>query len=235
MIGTPAGYIRPGAYITRAEAATIFFRLLSDEERADYWQQTNPFTDVALRNWFNNAVSTTANGGMITGYPNGTFAPDQFITRAEMTAAVVRFMGMAEGPPPESHFNDISGHWAQGYISMAATNGWVTGPRGLSGSFYPDRHITRAETAAIVNRIFGRLVERQEDLLSDMLTWPDNADASAWYYLYIQVATNSYTFERRGANDEFERWLTIIPARDWTVLEKPESRPWEILFRLKTG
>ena len=126
--------------------------------------------------------------------------------------------------PEENQFDDITGHWAAGYINTAAINGWIKGPTGLNGSFYPDRPITRAETAAIVNRIFGRLQEHPEDLLPDMLTWPDNADVNAWYYLYIQSATNSYSFRWRGVDDRFEYWVAIIPPRDWAVLERPDSR-----------
>jgi uncharacterized repeat protein (TIGR02543 family) len=231
LIGTDDGIIRPNANITRAEVATIFFRIITDNERAMYWMQENDFPDVALHNWFNNAVSTMANADVFTGFPNGTFAPNQTITRGEMAAAIVRFTertnGMNDVDLWANHFIDIDGHWAADYINTAAASGWMQGYVG--GTFRPDQAITRAEVAAMVNRMSGRLVESAEDLLPDMLTWPDNANANAWYYLYIQSATNSYTFEWRGANDAFERWITIIPARNWAVLERPDSRPGDIL------
>ena len=224
LIGFDDGLVRPNANITRAEVATIFFRLLTDEQRANFWTQQNPFSDVNLENWFNNAVSTMTNADIFNGFPNGSFAPNNATTRAEMAAIIVRFMDKAgEMYLQENYFSDISGHWASGYINIAATNGWVSGPHGMGSVFYPDQFITRAEAAAMVNRIFGRLQERTENLLPDMRTWIDNQNVHAWYYFYIQSATNSYTFEWRGINDTFERWLTIIPTRNWVELERPPA------------
>jgi len=228
LIGTSDGLIRPNANITRAEVATIFFRLITDEARAAYWMQENPYHDVELQNWFNNAVSTMTHAGVFTGFPDGTFAPNQSITRAEMTAVVVRFIERMDGVNLlGDHFSDISDHWAVEYINTAAVNGWVQGYS--DGTFRPNQAITRAETAAMINRLSGRLIERAEDLLPDMQTWPDNANVNAWYYLYIQSATNSYRFTWRGTGNAFERWVTIIPARNWAVLERLESRPEDIL------
>jgi len=170
------------------------------------------------------------NIGVFKGLPDGTFAPNQTITRAEIVTAIVRFMDQTDGLNLlENRFSDISGHWATGYINTAAVNGWIQGPYGLDDAFYPDKLLTRAEVAAIINRISGRLVERTEDLLPDMRTWPDNADINAWYYFYIQSATNSYTFQWRADDNALEQWVTIIPTRDWAVLERPDSRPEDIL------
>ena len=225
LIGTDLGYIRPNANITRAEVATIFFRLIDDSVRASNWSQTNPYSDVVLENWFNNAISTTTRMGIFKGRPDGTFAPNQAITRAELTAAAMRFMGTTEiQNTDEDLFTDISGHWANMYINAMAANNWVHGPNGQGGTFYPDRPITRAETAAIINRIFERLPEYPADLLSDMITWPDNANTGAWYYLYLQSASNSYTFEIKP-NSIHERWIALIPVRDWAELERPNSVP----------
>ncbi|MCL2827547.1 MAG: BspA family leucine-rich repeat surface protein [Oscillospiraceae bacterium] len=230
LIGTDEGLIRPNANITRAEVATIFFRLVTDEARIAYWMQENPFSDVELYDWFNNAVSTMTNANVFNGLPDGTFAPTQPITRAEMAAVIVRFMDKLSGMNLlENHFNDIAGHWAADYINAAAMNGWVQGPYGLDGAFYPDRYLKRADAAAMINRISDRLQERMADLLPNMVTWPDNEDETAWYYFYIQSATNSYTFERRGLNNAFERWLTLLEPREWTLLERPESEPEDIM------
>jgi surface protein len=228
LIGTDRGLIRPNANITRAEVATIFFRLIDDTTRARYWLQTNPFPDVEMHHWFNNAVSTTTHAGIFQGRPDGTFAPNQAITRAELTTAVARFMNIAGFAPAEADlFSDIYGHWASSYINAMAVNNWVQGPSGQGGAFYPDRPVTRAETAAIINRIFGRLQESPEDLLPNMLTWPDNANVNAWYYLYIQSATNSYTYSLKP-DGIHERWVAMIPTRNWAALERPESVPASI-------
>ena len=233
IIGNPHGLIRPSENITRAEVATIFFRLISDEMRAYYWRQDNPFPDVTLNKWFNNAVSTTTNANIFTGLPDGTFAPNRHITRAEMATAIVRFMDVLgnTSTPANDHFTDIAGHWARNYINIAGENGWVNGPHGLGGIFNPNRPITPAETAAIINRIFGRLQECYTHLHEDMLAWPDNARRRAWYYLYVQSATNSYTFIWRGQDYIYEQWLSIIPARNWRVLERPYSRPEDIFTK----
>ena len=228
LIGTDTGLIRPDVNITRADVAAIFFRLIDDDMRAANWTKTNPYLDVALENWFNNAVSTTTRLGIFRGRSDGTFAPNDPITRAELATAVTRFMdvaGMAN--IGNDFFNDIHGHWANAHINTAATHNWVQGPDGHGGAFYPDRPITRAETAAIINRIFQRLPETPADLLPDMITWPDNTNIGAWYYLYIQAASNSYTYEMRP-DGIHERWLSLIPARDWAALERPNSTPGDI-------
>ena len=224
LIGTEAGLIRPHANITRAEVATIFFRLISDTDRAQHWEQTNPFPDVELHHWFNNAVSTATRMGIFQGRPDGTFGPNEAITRAELSAAAARFMDAAGIANGEDLFNDIYGHWANAYINVMGENNWVQGPYGQGGAFYPNRPITRAETAAIINRIFERLPQSTADLLPDMLTWPDNANAGAWYHLYLQAASNSYTFEIRPGGVH-ERWISIIPVRNWAALERPDSTP----------
>ena len=223
LIGTPDGLIRPNDNITRAEVATIFFRLITDGARAGYWTQSNPYADVRLPDWFNNAVSTMTNAGIFVGRPDGTFAPNQTITRAEMAAVIVRFMRETDDMGlRDNKFSDIDYHWAADYINIAALNGWAQGPHGMGGAFYPERPITRAEAAAMVNRIMGRLQENFYDLLPYMRTWSDNAYQNAWYFFYIQSATNSYTFEWRGI---FENWSAIIEPPEWWRLERPYSVP----------
>ena len=228
LIGYEDGTVRPRNNITRAEVSTIFFRFMSDGDRASHWIQTNPYSDVALAQWFNNAVSTTTNADMFIGFPDGTFRPNSAITRAELAAVIARMMGVTDSGAPL--FNDIDGHWAQGYINAAAQNGWAVGYEGLGGRFLPNQPITRAEAAAMINRVFERLPEDPEDLLPGMLTWPDNANPNAWYYLYIQEATNSHTYVMK-ANGINETWEELIQTRPWVLLERPDSRP-EDIFRI---
>jgi len=220
------GTIRPRENINRAQVATIFFRLISDSARAHYWMQTNPFPDVVLEQWFNNGVSTTTNASIFVGMPDGTFQPMRSITRAELAATIVRFMdgSMDNGT---AQFNDIDGHWAHGYINTAANNGWVRGDEGLGGRFRPDAPITRAETTAMINRMLQRLPETPDDLLPDMVIWPDNMNESAWYYLYIQEATNTHYYVMK-ADGIHETWEELLEPRMWQVLERPYSRPEHI-------
>jgi len=228
LIGFDDGLVRPYGTTTRAQVATIFFRLMPDQTRAQYWSQSNSFPDVDLEQWFNNAISTVSNSGAILGLPDGTFQPNRAITRAELAAIMVRFMNVA---PVEgvTQFNDISGHWASAYINAAALQGWAFGYEGIGGPFRPDQSITRAETAALINRMLNRLPGSPEDLLPGMKVWFDNLNTDAWYYLYIQEATNSHYYER-SADGIHESWTQLIqPERRWELLERPYSHAWSFL------
>ncbi|MCL2360758.1 MAG: S-layer homology domain-containing protein [Defluviitaleaceae bacterium] len=226
MIGYRDGYVRPNYPITRAHVATIFFRLMSDANRAHYWSRENNFPDVRERHWFNNAVSTTTRAGIFTGLPDATFQPHRYITRAEFTVAAARFFNITL-IDSGAMFNDISNHWAHAYINTAAREGWISGFEDAYGRFNPNTHITRAEAAALVNRMLGRLPETPDDLLPDMIRWPDNANPNIWYYLYIQEATNSHYFIGKE-DDIHETWISIIPPRRWYLLERLNSRPEDI-------
>ena len=224
IIGYPDGYVRPERNITRAEVATIFFRLISDDFRISVWSQTNPFPDVELHQWFNNAISTLTNANLLYGYPDGYFRPDQSMTRAEFSAVIVRIMGQRGAMATATNsFLDVSGHWGEAYISVAYELGWVRGYP--DGTFRPDRFITRAEVAALVNRALNRLPETPADLLPEMVTWPDNMNINAWYYLYMQEATNSHYHEMK-ADGIHETWTEFIEPREWWRLERPHSDPW---------
>lgn len=215
IVGYGNGQVRPQNAITRAEVATIFFRLLTDDVREENFTSTNKYTDVAASAWYNNAVSTLSAMGIITGYPDGTFRPNAYITRAEFAAIAARFD--ADGDKTLAAFSDIANHWAKDEISVAYNNGWVDGYP--DGTFGPQRNITRAETVTLVNRVLNRKPETEDDLLSDMTTWTDNADKKAWYYLAIQEATNSHYYKYKE-NSEYEKWTELRETRDWTQLEK---------------
>ncbi|MCL2827874.1 MAG: S-layer homology domain-containing protein, partial [Oscillospiraceae bacterium] len=231
LIGACCGNMLPGNAITRAEAATIFFRLMSDDQRTQHWYQENDFPDVSLEQWFNNAVSTTTAAGFFEGRPDGSFAPQTPITRAEFATVVVRMMGVSyQGP---LRFPDIEGHWAEAAINAAAAEGWVVGME--DGMFRPDQSMTRAEAAAMINRKEGRVAPCEESKLPHMLRFPDNTNTEAWYYLYIKSATNSYQSMTDGraydygyVSGLYEFWIRLLPHRDWTVLERPDSRPEDI-------
>jgi len=232
LIGSPDGRINPGGTLTRAEVATIFFRLMSDEARAYYWAQENPFDDVAPEEWYNNAISTTLNMQLFGDVTDNNFAPNQNITRGELAAVLVRFMiadEIGQFTVGEDQFNDLDDHWAREYINLAAEQGWVEGDEGLGGGFRPEDTLTRAEAAAMINRIFGRLIETEECRIPDMITFPDNVDEEAWYFLYIYMATNSYTYQLSEDNNGYKTLTGLIALRDWTVLERPDSRPEHIL------
>ena len=213
LAGYTDGTIRPEGNITRAEVATIFFRLMTDEYREDCWSQNSGFTDVSSASWYNNAVSTTAQAGWIAGYEDGSFRPNAYITRAEFATIAARFL--SEDYAGGHRFNDIQGHWAAEYIDRAAAAGWIGGYE--DGSFRPNAYITRAEVATLVNRMLDRAPDVGH-LLANMVRWPDNPE-TAWYYADIQEATNSHDYTRAGTGN-YEVWTELLANRDWAALEE---------------
>ena len=215
IVGYGNGEVRPQNNITRAEVATIFFRLLTDDVRDENLTKTNRYSDVAATSWYNTAVSTLSSMGIITGYPDGTFRPNAAITRAEFAAIAARFDN--DGDKTAAKFSDIATHWAKDEISIAYNNGWITGYP--DGTFDPQRDITRAETITLVNRILNRQPETEDDLLPNMTVWTDNANPKAWYYLAVQEATNSHYYEFK-TNSQYEKWTELRETRDWKAPEQ---------------
>ena len=215
IVGYGNGEVRPQNNITRAEVATIFFRLLTDDVRDENLTKTNRYSDVAATSWYNTAVSTLSSMGIITGYPDGTFRPNAAITRAEFAAIAARFDN--DGDKTAAKFSDIANHWAKDEISIAYNNGWITGYP--DGTFGPQRDITRAETMTLVNRVLNRQPETEDDLLPNMTVWTDNANPKAWYYLAVQEATNSHYYEFK-TNSQYEKWTELRETRDWKAPEQ---------------
>ena len=214
IVGYPDSTVRPQNGITRAEVATIFFRLLTDETRNANSTKSNSYSDVAAGAWYNHAVSTLSAMGIVKGDSHGKFNPNAPITRAEFAAIAARFDDKANTTAVD--FSDIASHWAKDEISAAANNGWINGY--TDGTFRPNNKITRAEAMTLVNRVLKRLPETAEDLHNDMIKWSDNSDTSAWYYLAVQEATNSHYYDIK--ENKYEKWSKLRETRDWTELEK---------------
>ena len=214
IVGYPDSTVRPQNGITRAEVATIFFRLLTDETRNANSTKSNSYSDVAAGAWYNHAVSTLSAMGIVKGDSHGKFNPNAPITRAEFAAIAARFDDKANTTAVD--FSDIASHWAKDEISAAANNGWINGY--TDGTFRPNNKITRAEAMTLVNRVLKRLPETAEDLHNDMIKWSDNSDTSAWYYLAVQEATNSHYYDIK--ENKHEKWSKLRETRDWTELEK---------------
>lgn len=216
LMGYPDGTVRPGGSITRAEATTIFFRLLTEESRSQFWATENRYSDVSAGQWYNNAVSTMTRAGIVNGYPDGTFRPNAPITRAEMAKIIALFAKLDKST---DRFPDAAGHWAEAYIRLAAGNGWIEGYP--DGTFRPNQSITRAETVTMIDRVLERVPKDESRLLphSAMLTFPD-CRPGQWFYIAVQEAANSHVYER-AANERSgdERWKELRDNRDWTRLE----------------
>lgn len=209
VIGYPDGKVHPEGNISRAETATIFFRLLKSDIRDGNLTADNGFSDVSDGQWHNKAISTMAKLGIVKGRRADRFDPDASITRAEFAAICARF----NTRPVENSgsFSDISGHWAENEIERAAAFGWISGYP--DGTFHPDARITRAEAMTMINRVLCRMPQSESDLLDSMVTWPDNKP-SDWHYLAVQEATNSHDFDRQG--EVGESWTKLTSVPDWT-------------------
>lgn len=219
IIGYKDGYVRPNRNISRAEVATIFFRLLTDDAREKHWSSTNNYSDVKDTDWCNNAISTLSNMGILKGYEDGTFHPNAPVTRAEFAAIAARF---SDGAADDyATFSDVpNDYWASKEIAKAAKLGWIKGY--TDGTFRPTNNITRAEVMTLVNRVLERGVD-EEGLMEDAIQWADNKPDD-WYYYDVQEATNSHEYARTdkpidGQSFCYEEWIKLKENRNWAELE----------------
>ena len=208
IIGYPDREVKPTGNITRAEVATIFFRLLEPTVREQNLTNKGSFSDVVSGMWHNIAISTVESLGIVKGYEYGNFAPDKPITRAELAAIATRFDNT--NVTLYDSYSDISGHWAEDSIKRATSLGWVKGYP--DGTFKPDEPITRAEAMTLINNVLLRLPEYKSDLLDGMIVWPDNTP-DLWYYLAVQEATNSHDYRIKDKGI-FEIWTKIHPVEE---------------------
>lgn len=212
VVGYSDGAVRPNANISRAEVATIFFRLLKDSVRDGNLLTSNTYTDVPDSYWANTAISTMTGLGYVQGRSTTTFAPQSPITRAEFATICARFdSGTSSGTQT---FSDIKGHWAEKYIQRAAELGWIKGFE--DGTFRPNDCITRAQAMTMINRVLNRIPEDASDLLPDMNVWPD-CNPGDWFYLAVQEATNSHNYKHKAGN--YETWINMKQDPDWTRYE----------------
>ena len=209
IVGYEDGTIRPNGHITRAEAATVFFRLLTDEARDANLTDRSPYPDVSAGDWYNKAIATLSRMGILSGYEDGSFRPNATVTRAEFAAMAARFD--TEAKPVDTPFTDLTGCWAADEIAEAYGKGWVNGYG--DNTFRPNGPITRAEAVTLINRVLRRLPETDKDLLPDERTWPDNPE-TFWGYLALQEASNSHLYDRKS--DGYETQTKLLPPRDWS-------------------
>lgn len=209
IVGYEDGTIRPNGHITRAEAATVFFRLLTDKARDGNLTDRSPYPDVSAGAWYNKAIATLSRMGILSGYEDGSFRPNATVTRAEFAAMAARFD--TEAKPVDTPFTDLTGCWAADEIAKAYGKGWVNGYG--DNTFRPNGPITRAEAVTLINRVLRRLPETDKDLLPDERTWPDNPE-TFWGYLALQEASNSHLYDRKS--DGYETQTKLLPPRDWS-------------------
>ncbi len=201
IIGYPDGNFYPNKNVTRAETATMIFRLLTEARQKEIYTTVNGFSDVDASKWYNEYVSSMANGGYVEGYPDGTFGGDKMITRAEFVTILVRFFGLTDA---DCIFSDVStSHWAYRYIATATAYGWLLGYE--DGTFRPDQAITRAEAVTVINRMLNRGVNETSNI-GDAKTFPDTMDPKKWYYYEIIEAANYHEYTGHRPN---EQWYSV--------------------------
>ncbi|MDF2949507.1 MAG: hypothetical protein K0R07_1542, partial [Sedimentibacter sp.] len=207
VLGYPEGDIRPLNNITREEVAMIFYRLLTDECRNEYLSDVNSFIDLNGNGWSTMAISTLYKANIITGYPDGTFRPTEPITRAEFATIAAKFDKL--NLSNTTKFTDITGHWADKYITSAEIKGWINGYPDLT--FKPEQDITRAEAMTLINNVLGRKVKK-ENIHEEAICWTDITN-SEWYYEDVMEATNSHIYVKERNNDEL--WKGIKQNKVW--------------------
>ncbi|WP_449602705.1 Ig-like domain-containing protein [Paenibacillus sp. Marseille-Q9583] len=189
ILGYADGSFNPERMITRAEMATILARLWGKNEA----QATSAYKDVNTTYWALQSISVVTAQGLMKGYADGSFKPNQLITRAEMAIIVERLLDKAQSGT--SSFKDInSGHWAKNAIDAAKAAGIINGY--LDETFRPNQTLTRAEAVVMINRLLGR-----GPLHGAQQKWKDVSDKH-WAYGHIQEASMNHSFERQQIGGE---------------------------------
>ncbi len=216
IIGYEDGTVRPNSEISRGEVATVFYRLLRDEMRKTNWSQDNSYTDMTSNIWSNSAVSTLSKMGIISGYPDGTFRPDESITRAEFAKVAVNFFEYKVNGY-KGVFPDVpEDEWYSGYVEKASDLRLIQGYK--DGTFHPDTAITRAEACALVNRMLSRYPDKNNMKIEGLIIWPD-CQSDNWFYEDVMEATNSHEYVWTDAKKTTERWTKKLSQRDWLAME----------------
>ena len=202
VVGYEDGTVRPDNNITRAETATIFYRLLKESVQKEYSTNINNFSDVLEGQWFNTSVSTLARLGLVNGYSDGSFKPNQYITRAEFVSMMIAFFDK-EDSVENDVFSDISDKdWFYNAITAAIGKGFVHGYP--DNTFKPNQYITRAEVCKIVNEMLDRRPTK-DGFYHNVIIWPDLHE-NDWFYLDMMEATNGHIADYNYFKDNLEKW-----------------------------
>lgn len=197
MVGYETGLFGPEEQITRAQAAQAFYRLLLDKTE----DRPREFPDVPADAWYHEAVSVLAGKGIVNGTNEGTFQPERPITRAEFAAIAARFAKASTEKTVD--FPDVSADaWYYQAVQTAVSYGWINGTS--EGTFQPDRSITRAEAATIINRMMARIADRSAVDDGAGTRFPD-VPASHWAFYDVVEASTEHDYNR-DSNTAEESW-----------------------------
>lgn len=200
--GYPDGTVMPDRMITRAEAAVMFYNLMTYKPSDKKY-----FSDVADEQWYTDAVTTLAGSGVINGYPDSTFRPDKPITRAEFVAMAINFAN--ENGGAFCGFSDVTADmWYYDAVAGATQNGWISGYP--DGTFKPERFITRAEASSVINRMNNREMDAEfiNEHIYEVKTFSD-LNEEHWAYDCMMEAANGHEFVRENLSDK-EKWTEVL-------------------------
>ena len=200
--GYPDGTFKPQANVTRAEAAQMFATLLNGGTNFGTSGATK-FSD-ASDDWYSKAVNYVVGKGLISGYPNGTFKPNDSITRAEFAQMISGYIKNEKAG--SSDFQDVKDHWAKDAIDKLYGNKNVTGYP--DGSFKPNAKITRAEAVTILNSVFNRNTNKNSlnNVNTSSLNKFSDVNEGFWAYYNILDAANTHDRERLNSTSEVDMW-----------------------------
>ena len=195
IFGYDDGTFRPENDMTRAEAAAIFARLVSDK-KGEKISGNSSFNDVSSKDWFAKEVGYLEKYNIIKGYEDNTFKPDAAVTRAEFVTMAVRYYGLFNEVKKTGYtvnYTDLnSSYWAYSDIAYAKNIGWLNGY--ADGTFKGDNNITRAEVVTVVNRATGRNADESyiNKNLSVLNKFTDLKNNSHWAYYDIEESANTH-------------------------------------------
>ena len=200
--GYPDGTFKPQANVTRAEAAQMFATLLNGGANFGTSQATK-FSD-ASDDWYSKAINYVVGKGLISGYPNGTFKPNESITRAEFAQMISGYVKNEKAST--SDFKDVKDHWAKDAIDKLYGNKNVNGYP--DGSFKPNAKITRAEAVTILNSVFNRNTNKSSlnNVNTSSLNKFSDVNEGFWAYYNILDAANTHNRERLNSTSEVDMW-----------------------------
>ena len=207
IFGYNDGTFRPDNNMSRAEAAAIFARLIS-EQKGEKISSKSSFNDVSKNEWYSDYIGYLSKYGIIKGYADNTFRPNDNVTRAEFVAMTVRFNSLFNDVKKGSYtvkYTDVaSNYWAYSDVAYAKHAGWLNGY--ADGTFKGDNAITRAEVVTVVNKATGRIADEGyiNKNLSSLNKFTDLKNNSHWAFYAIEEASNTHL---ANTHDNSETWV----------------------------
>lgn len=202
IAGYPDGTFKPGKEVTRAEAVRMFVTLVNEGKELPK-NPTTKFKD-ANNKWYSDEINFAVSKGFISGYSDGTFKPNQGITRAEFAQMIAVFV--KDGYPGSSNFKDVKGHWASNAIDQLYGNKKIKGFP--DGTFKPDQKLTRAEAVTVLNSVFGRNTKSTSfaNVNTNSLKKFSDVPMSHWAYYQILDASNGHNAVKGDKAEDVSVW-----------------------------